>query len=414
MPHTNDCGDDGPRLSVQQARETLVRTVTPVSGWESVPVRSALDRILARDLIAPFDVPAHDNSAMDGYAVRAADLTGAENRLHIVGAAYAGRGFTGAIGRGEAVRIMTGAVMPQGADSVVIQEAVQLEGETVILPPCDKAGQNVRRAGEDLAAGQTALSAGRRIGPPELGLAASLGMAELRVRRRPRVAFFSTGDELASIGRALRPGEVYDSNRYSLYGALTRLDLDVHDLGVVRDDPTSLEQAFAEAAEQSDAVITTGGVSVGEADYIRDILARLGDVHFWRINIKPGRPMAFGRLGGAWFFGLPGNPVAVLVCFYQIVRDALLHLQGLDPIPARPSVRVPCDDALRKRPGRLEFPRGYLYLANGQWRVRLSGRQGSGVLRSVTDANCFICLPEESGGVTPGDLVEVQPFAGAL
>ena len=414
MPVTPECGGSEPVLSVTEARKTLLEAVTPVLGWEMVAVRSALGRVLAQDLIAPFDVPAHDNSAMDGFAVRAADLTGEENRLHLVGAAFAGGAFSGLVGPGQAVRIMTGAVLPRGADSVVIQEAARVDGESVVLPACDKPGQNVRRAGEDIAAGLAALLAGRRIGPPELGLIASLGLAEIAVYRRPRVAFFSTGDELASIGRPLAPGEVYDSNRYTLYGALTRLDLDIMDLGVVRDEPAALEQTFARAALQADLVITTGGVSVGEADYIREILGRLGDVHFWRIDIKPGRPMAFGRLGDAWFFGLPGNPVAVLVCFYQIVQDALQRLQGLDPIPPRPSFRVPCDGRIRKRPGRREFPRGWLYQQGAEWRVRLSGNQGSGVLRSMTDGNCFICLPEESGSVSPGDVVEVQPFAGMV
>jgi molybdopterin molybdotransferase len=401
-------------MRVAEARAVLAESVVPVSGWEQVSLRAGLGRVLAADLIAPCDVPAHDNSAMDGYAVRAADLRATGTALRVVGSALAGRPFTDPVGPGEAVRIMTGAVMPAGADSVVIQEAARVEGVRVLLDPCERPGQNVRRTGEDLARGRVALPAGRRIGAAELGLAASLGIAEVRVWRRPRVAFFSTGDELASIGRALLPGEVYDSNRYSLYGALRGLGVELLDMGVIRDDRESLELAFAQAAAQADAVITTGGVSVGEADHIRSILARLGDVRFWRLDIKPGRPMAFGRLGDAWFFGLPGNPVAVLVCFYQIVRDALERLAGVDPLPPRTGFRVPCDGAIRKRRGRLEFPRGLLYQADGAWRVRLTGSQGSGVLRSMTEANCFVCLPEDCPGVEAGDLVEVQPFAGVL
>jgi molybdopterin molybdotransferase len=318
------------------------------------------------------------------------------------------------VGPGQAVRIMTGAVLPRGADTVVMQEAARLDGDGVILPAVSRPGQNVRRAGEDLAAGRAALRAGRRIGPAELGLLASLGLAEVAVHRRPRIAFFSTGDELSSVGRPLGPGEVYDSNRHTLYGVLTRLGMEVLDLGVVRDDPAALERAFTEASTEADAILTTGGVSVGEADYVREIMGRLGEVRFWRIAIKPGRPMAFGRLGDTWLFGLPGNPVAVLVSFYQIVLDALYRLQGLDPLPIRPSFRVPCDSPIRKLPGRREFPRGVLFQAEGVWRVRLSGNQGSGVLRSMTDADCFICLPEDSGSVSPGDLVEVQPFLGML
>jgi molybdopterin molybdotransferase len=414
MPNSADCGGEVPSLSITQAQKILLETVTPVEGWELVPIRSALGRVLRSDVVAPFNVPAHDNSAMDGFAVRAADLTAEQNRLELIGTAYAGRAFSGLVGPGQAVRVMTGAILPPGADTVIMQEATRFEGDRVVLPRVDKPGQNVRWAGEDLAAGRPALDAGRRIGPAELGLLASLGLAEVPVHRRPRVAFFSTGDELASIGRPLGPGEVYDSNRYTLYGALSRLGLEILDLGVVRDDPAALEHAFSEAAAQADAILTTGGVSVGEADHVREVMSRLGQVRFWRIDIKPGRPMAFGRLGNAWLFGLPGNPVAVLVSFYQIVLDALYRLQGADPLPVHPTFAVPCDSPIRKVPGRREFPRGVLYQADGRWRVRLSGNQGSGVLRSVTDANCFICLAEDSGSVTPGNQVEVQPFLGLI
>ncbi|HNH87902.1 MAG TPA: molybdopterin molybdotransferase MoeA [Thiobacillaceae bacterium] len=418
MTDPSGCGGTETALSVAQARDILLSSVTAVEGWETVPIRAALGRVLMRDVIAPFDVPAHDNSAMDGYAARAEDLTGAENRLAVVGTAYAGGAFSGVVGPGQAVRVMTGAVLPRGADSVVVQEVAKMDGEgesmRVILPAVQKPGQNVRRAGEDLAAGKPALPAGKRIGPAELGLMASLGFAEVTVRRRPRVAFFSTGDELASIGRPLAPGEVYDSNRYTLFGALTQLGVDILDMGVVRDDPAVMEKAFAEAAAQADAILTTGGVSVGEADFVKDIMARLGEVRFWKIDIKPGRPMAFGRLGNAWLFGLPGNPVAVMVNFYQIVLDALVKLQGVDPLPPRPSFRVPSAAPIRKLSGRREFPRGVLFQEEGTWKVRLSGNQGSGVLRSMAEANCFIVLPEESGSVAAGDLVEVQPFQGAL
>ncbi len=414
MTDPSGCGGNESALSVAQARDILLSAVTAVDGWETVPIRAALGRVLMRDIIAPFDVPAHDNSAMDGYAVRAEDLAGDDTRLAIVGTAFAGGAFSGVVGPGQAVRVMTGAVLPRGADSVVVQEAARVDGEHVILPAVRKPGQNVRRAGEDLAAGRPALSAGKRIGPAELGLMASLGFAEVTVRRRPRIAFFSTGDELASIGRPLAPGEVYDSNRYTLYGALSQLGVDILDMGVVRDDPAEMERAFTEAAGQADAILTTGGVSVGEADFVKDIMARLGEVRFWKIDIKPGRPMAFGRLGDAWLFGLPGNPVAVMVNFYQIVVDALVKLQGLDPLPPRPTFRVTAAESIRKVSGRREFPRGVLFQSDGTWQVRLSGNQGSGVLRSMVEANCFIVLPEESGSVAAGDSVEVQPFAGAL
>jgi len=352
---------------------------------------------------------------MDGYALRHADLdAAADTRLAVVGTALAGAAFSGVVGPGQAVRIMTGAVMPRGADTVVMQEAAKADGDDVLVAPGVKPGQHLRRAGEDLAKGKAALAAGKRLTPADLGLLASLGYAEVTVRRRPRIAFFSTGDELASIGRPLAPGEVYDSNRYTLYGALTRLGVEILDMGVVRDEPAAMEAAFREAAAQADAILTTGGVSVGDADYVKDMVARLGEVHFWKIDIKPGRPMAFGQVQSTWLFGLPGNPVAVMVTYLQIVQDALLKLMGVDPLPMRPTFRLPCASAIKKLAGRREFPRGQLFQADGQWQVRVSGNQGSGVLRSMSEADCFIVLPEDSGNVSVGDLVEVQPFEGLI
>ena len=402
-------------LTVAEARQNLFSALTPVSGWEAVPIRAALGRILFRDIVAPFDVPAYTNSAMDGYAVRHADLAAAgETRLAVVGSALAGNPFSGSVGAGQAVRIMTGAMLPHGADSVVVQECVRVEGDAVVVPSGQTSGQNVRHAGEDLARGKPALAAGKRLGPAEIGLLASLGIGEVTVRRRLRVAFFSTGDEIASLNRPLGPGEIYDSNRYTLYGLLTRLGVDLIDMGMVRDDPVALEAALREASAQADVILTSGGVSVGEADFIREIMARLGDVKFWRLDIKPGRPMAFGRVGSAWLFGLPGNPVAVMVTFQQIVADALLRLMGCDPLPERPLFRVPCVSAIDKSAGRREFPRGVLFLDGGEWKVRLAGNQGSGVLSSMSGANCFIVLPETGNDVASGDSVDVQPFDGLI
>jgi molybdopterin molybdotransferase len=314
---------------------------------------------------------------------------------------------------------MTGAVMPRGADTVVIQEVARAEGGKVHIPAGQKRGQNRRLAGEDLAAGKPVLNAGHRLGPAELGLIASLGLAEITVRRRLRVAFFSTGDELASVGSELGPGQVYDSNRYTLYGMLSRLGCELIDMGVVRDDPASLERALRAAASDADAVITSGGVSVGEADFIRELLGKLGEVVFWKIAMKPGRPMAFGRIAHAGntahFFGLPGNPVAVMVTFYQFVRDALLALSGRTGEFALPLLQAPCTSGIRKNPGRTEFQRGVLASDNeGKWSVRPTGAQGSGVLRSMSEANCFIVLEHERGAVHPGDLVQVQLFDGLV
>ncbi len=410
---------DPDALSVSRARQFLLDTVQPVAGHERLFVREALGRVLAEDVISPVDVPAHDNSAMDGWAVRHADLSPAgETRLKIVGTAFAGRPCEAKVGAGETARIMTGAMIPEGADCVVIQEVVRVEGETIIVPPGQKPAQNIRRAGEDLQAGKPAIPAGKRLRPAELGVIASLGIAEISVRRRVRVALFSTGDELISLGMPLTPGAVYDSNRYTLWGMLTRLGCEVIDMGVVKDDPVALEAAFREAAACSDAIVTSGGVSVGEADFVKQLMARLGEVAFWKIAMKPGKPMAFGRIGqgkeSAWLFGLPGNPVAVMVTFYQFVRPALMKLMGIDPLPHLPTFAVRCTAPIKKGPGRTEFQRGILFRDNDEWCVRPTGHQGSGMLSSMAHADCFIVLEADRGKVEAGERVLVQPFEGLV
>jgi molybdopterin molybdotransferase len=406
-------------LSVDHARQFILAQLSPIGANERVALRSALGRVLAEDVIAPCNVPAHDNSAMDGFAVRFADLSGTgASRLKVIGVALAGKVFEGSINAGECVRIMTGALPPAGADTVVIQEVVQTDGDFVTIPPGQRAGQNIRRAGEDLALGKPALAAGKLVRPAELGLMASLGFAEVTVKRRLRVAFFSTGDELCSIGSPLAEGEVYDSNRYTLFGMLTRLGCEVLDMGVVRDDPALIEAAFRNAAANADVVITSGGVSVGEADFVKQLMAQMGEVLFWKIAMKPGRPMAFGRIGegqnAAWLFGLPGNPVAVMATFYQFVRDALYKLMGADPIPSVPLLPAICSSPIRKAAGRSEFQRGILSQDNGQWIVRPAGAQGSGVLRSMSEANCFIVLQPEQTNIAPGSVVSVQLFDGLI
>ena len=401
-------------LPVARARDLILSLVEPVAGRERAFVRLGLNRVLGEDVIAPLNVPAHDNSAMDGYAVRHADLAAdGETRLKIAGTALAGKAYEGVIGSGEALRIMTGAIVPPGLDSIVIQEVVRVDGDSVVVPPGQRAGQNFRHAGEDLKAGQPALKAGKLLRPAEIGLLASLGQVEVALKRRLRVAVFSTGDELGSLGNTLQPGQVYDSNRYTLWGMLERLGCEIMDMGVVKDDPAALEAALLEAASCSDAIITSGGVSVGEADFIRELMTRLGEVAFWKIAMKPGRPMAFGRIGDAWLFGLPGNPVAVMVTFYQLVRPALMKMMGAEPAPI-PSFRVPCSAALKKAPGRTEFVRGRLYQDNGAWVVQPTGAQGSGILRSMSDANCFIVLEHERGNVAAGELVAVQAMEGLV
>lgn len=421
------CADDyDPNsLPVDRARALILSLIEPVAGQQRLFIRQALDRILAADVISPIDVPAHDNSAMDGFALRFADLAAdAPTRLKIVGTAYAGRAFDGKVGAGETVRIMTGAILPEGIDCVVVQEVTQVDGDTVTIPPGQRYEQHIRRAGEDLRAGKPALAKGKRLRPAELGILASLGVAEVSVQRRLRVALFSTGDELCSIGTPLKSGEVYDSNRYTLYGMLTRLGCEVLDLGVVRDDPAALEAALTEAAASADAIITSGGVSVGEADFIKQLMTRLGEVAFWKIAMKPGRPMAFGRIGSmgsgrdsAFLFGLPGNPVAVMVTFYQFVRPALLKLAGTAPDEDFPSFPARCVEALKKGRGRTEFQRGLLFrdpAYPGEWSVRPVGAQGSGVLRSMSEADCFIVLGPEREKVGAGETVMVQPMSGLV
>lgn len=418
LQHIVSCMDDyDPNaLHVDKAREVIRSFLVPIREAERLPVRLALGRILAEDIVSTMNVPAHDNSAMDGYALRHADLAGdGPTTLKVIGTAFAGKSFGGAPAKGECVRVMTGAVMPAGCDTVVIQEIVKAEGDTALIPPGQKQGQNRRFAGEDLTLGNVVLKSGQPIRPAELGLIASLGIGEVTVRRRLRVAFFSTGDELVSVGTPLKEGQVYDSNRYTLWGMLARLDVEIIDLGVVPDDPRSLEYAFNDAAAKADVVITSGGVSVGEADFTRKLLGERGEVLFWKIAMKPGRPMAFGKIGKAHFFGLPGNPVAVMVTFHQFVRDALLQLAGRSDDTTLPLLRMPCTSAIKKSPGRTEYVRGRLSKDTaGEWQVAITGSQGSGVLRSMSEANCFIVLGHAQDSVKPGDPVKVQVFDGLI
>jgi molybdopterin molybdotransferase len=412
------CADDyDPNaMPVAKARELIRTFLSPLTAVERLHIRQSLGRVLAGDVVSPIAVPGHDNSAMDGYALRFADLAaGGETVLTRVGESFAGKPWGGVLGVGECVRIFTGGVMPRGADTVVMQERASesASGVRVAAGAVSKAGQNRRFAGEDLKAGQTVFRDGQRMRPAEIGMLASLGIGEISVYRKLRVAFFSTGDELKSIGTTLAPGEIYDSNRYTLYGMLTRLHCEVIDMGVIEDTPAAVERALANAAEAADVVITSGGVSVGEADYIKAILDKLGEVLFWKIAMKPGRPLAYGRIGNAHFFGLPGNPVAVMVTFYQFVRDALFVLQGDRSAQSQPTFKVALSAPIKKVPGRTEFQRGILTSdSNGAWSVRTTGDQGSGILSSMSQANCFIVLGTDTGNVAAGELVEIQLLEG--
>jgi molybdopterin molybdotransferase len=414
------CADDyDPNaLPVDRARALIREFLVPVSAVERVHIRAALDRVLAADVESPLDVPGHDNSAMDGWAVRYADLNAAaDTTLRRIGESFAGKPYAGEVSAGETVRIFTGAVMPRGADTVVMQErARETPGGVAISPGAvTKVGQNRRYAGEDLVQGGVVFRKGQPVRPAELGMLASLGIGEVSVYRRLRVAFFSTGDELRSVGQPLAVGEIYDSNRYTLYGMLTRLNCEILDMGVVPDAPDLLESAFAGAAATADVVITSGGVSVGEADYVKALLDKLGEVLFWKIAMKPGRPLAYGRIGAAHFFGLPGNPVSVMVTFYEFVRDALLVLQGRADVGAMPMFKATLAAPIRKVPGRTEFQRAVLSPDGaGAWQVRTTGDQGSGILSSMSHANCFIVLPAATGNVDAGATVDVQLLEGLV
>jgi molybdopterin molybdotransferase len=410
----------GDELPVAVAQARIAERLRPVAGVERVAVSAAVGRVLAADVVSPIDVPAHDNSAMDGHAFRGADLP-AEGRARLAvveGTVFAGARFDTPVPPGHCVRIMTGAVMPPGLDTVVPIELSKLDaGVLDFAATAVRTGENRRKRGEDLSRGQPALAAGRVLRPADLGLIASLGMAEVDVRRRLKVALFSTGDEVVAPGQPLPEGCIYDSNRFGLIGALQRLGMEVIDLGLVRDDPAALSATIDRAIAEADAVVTSGGVSMGDADYTRDLLATRGEVAFWKVAMRPGRPFAFGPLHGAngrsaFLFALPGNPVAALVTFYAFVRDGLLQLAGAAPHPV-PSLTARSAVAIRKRPGRSEYQRGIVERgADGQWEVRLTGAQGAGILRSLTLANALIVLGPQQGSVAAGDPVEVWLFDG--
>jgi molybdopterin molybdotransferase len=412
-----DVPHHGPKpLRLEEARARMIAAITPVAGEESVALRGALGRVLAKNVHSTVDVPSHRNSAMDGYALAGSELPVAGSAsFEVIGTSLAGRPFTGTVGRGQCVRIMTGATVPDAMDTVVMQEHVRLEQGRAVIEAGHRPGQHVRPVGEDIRRGELALAAGCVLGPARIGLLASVGMGAVTVRRRPRVAIFSTGDELRPVGSRLAPGQIYDSNRYSLAGMLARLQVEVIDLGVVPDTREDTLRAFEAAEAQADAIITSGGVSVGEADYVTETLQRHGEFGFWKVAMKPGKPIAFGRFGPAYFFGLPGNPVSAMVTFCQLVQPALRTLAGVTDVEPQILVRATCETRLKKAPGRLEFQRGVLVLQpGGGYTVRSTGHQGSGVLRSMSEANCFIILPFEQGDVQPGTEVEVQPFAGLV
>ncbi|MDM7942658.1 MAG: molybdopterin molybdotransferase MoeA [Hydrogenophaga sp.] len=413
-------GYDPQALSADRVNEFLAQLVQPVTATEAVGVFEALDRVLAADVISPISVPPHDNSAMDGFAFDSALLkAGAPLRLRVAGTAFAGKAWAGSLQADQCLKIMTGAIMPAALDTVVPLEFVKVDGDVVEIPPgVVRSGDNRRLLGEDLMAGQPALRQGQTLGPAALGLIASLGLPTVTVFRRIKVAYFSTGDEILTLGEPIREGAVFDSNRYTVFGLLKRMGVDVIDMGVVRDEPALLEAAFRAAAQQADAIITSGGVSMGEADHTKAMMKQLGDVAFWRIAMRPGRPMAVGRISEAGkssvLFGLPGNPVAVMVTFLAFVRPALQRLMGGTATPPV-LLQAKSLEPLRKKPGRTEYQRGMVSrAADGSLTVRITGNQGSGVLSSMVQANGLIVLHHDQGNVAVGDLVDVMMFSGVV
>ncbi|WP_318458876.1 bifunctional molybdopterin-guanine dinucleotide biosynthesis adaptor protein MobB/molybdopterin molybdotransferase MoeA [Photobacterium leiognathi] len=410
---TLSCSDINPAgmLSVAKGREKILEQIKPLNNNESVNLHQALGQIVAQDILSPVNVPQYTNSAMDGYAIRGDDLD--RENYHVVGQVLAGHSYDNTLQAGEAVRIMTGAPVPQGADTVIMREQANQEGDTVTFNLAMgkiKAGQNVRQAGEDLALGQVAVAAGTTITAPELGMVASLGIDKITINKPIRVAIFSTGDEVQQPGEQQKPNCIYDSNRYTLYALLTKLGCDVVDLGIIDDNEASLENTLVQASTQADLILSSGGVSVGDADYIKTVLDKLGQINFWRINMRPGRPLAFGTIGDVPFFGLPGNPVAVMVAFLQFVEPAIRKQQGIVNWQPKTHQAI-ATEKLRSRPGRTEYTRGISsFDANGRLVVKSTGSQGSGILRSMSEANCLIEILPEQENAEIGDKVTIIPL----
>jgi len=399
-------------LSIGDALDRIKSAVKPVNSTEQVSLKNALGRVLAEPVYSPINIPYDRNAAMDGYAFASVDRAdGQAFTLVLAGTSWAGRPFQGQMQPGQCVRIFTGAVVPEQADSVVMQEQVQVQEQCIHFPADTRAQQNIRKIGEDVQQGACLIAEPKKLTAVDLGLLASAGVDRVTVKRRLKIAYFSTGDELTSLGQPLESGKIYDSNRAMLGGLLADPGYSVADLGVIPDNKQLLEDSFIEASLNYDAVITTGGASVGEADYVKEILQKSGEVNFWKLAIKPGKPLAFGRIGECYFFGLPGNPVAVVVTFQQIVAPALRQLSGA-PFVKPLRFAATCTSALKKAPGRREYQRGILSQdENGEFFVASAGHQGSHILSSMSQSGCYIVLPEECSGVQAGDRVTVEPFS---
>lgn len=402
-------------LTLEQARNKMLDSITPVSDAIKIDIMNTYGRVLAEDVLSPINVPGYKNSAMDGYAVKAADLPSSDNRVFKqVGISWAGKPYDGTVNNNECIRIMTGAKLPDDTDTVIMQEHISKEGDNIIIGSGHKAEQNVRCAGEDIQKGATVLSKGKLIKAAEMGLLASLGLAKVKVIRPLKVSFFSTGDEIKSVGQTLQDGQIYDSNRYTIFGMLQKLNIEIHDMGVIPDDRKKIEDAFLTAAENSDVIITSGGVSVGDADFVKETLEKLGQINFWKLAMKPGKPLAFGTVKDAMFLGLPGNPVSVMATFYQLGLPAIHRLSG-NKNYTQVITKAKVTEPFYKRPGRLDFQRAiFSYDDKGELVVKGVGMQASHILSGMSLANCFAIIPAESGTVNPGEIIDIQPFEGLM
>lgn len=406
---------DPTALQVEQAVNRILESIIPVQDSETLVIDEVLNRVLFRDIVSGINIPPYSNSAMDGYAVRGMDLPRTGHKpFKLAGTVRAGAPLNYTLRKNDCIRIMTGAKVPEGADTVIMQEHVKVSGDSIEIGSEHQTGQNVRLAGEDISAGQTVLLKGKRLTPADIGLLASIGIEKIEVYRKLRVAFFSTGDELTPLGQPLEEGQIYDSNRYSLRALLRQFGATFIDLGVVKDNREKTEETFIEAANKADVLITTGGVSVGDADYVKDTLQKLGTVNFWKIAMKPGRPLAFGKLDECLFFGLPGNPVSTIVTFLQFVAPGLRKLQNETTSPPL-QIKLRCMTELTKKTGRTDYQRGVIERNDsGEFVVRGLIGQGSHMVGSMSRANCLIVLPPESTGVEKNSFVDVQPFYGLM
>ncbi|MDC5819382.1 molybdopterin molybdotransferase MoeA [Vibrio europaeus] len=408
------CCDAPGLMPIEEAMDKMLSPIKPIQTTLQLPLAEAIGFVLAEDILSPIFVPPFDNSAMDGYALRLADL--AENNvMPLAGKSFAGEPFDGEWPQGTCIRIMTGAKIPDGCDAVIMQENTEVLEQGIQFNQSDvKPQNNIRPMGDDIKQGDVVLNKGARLTSRDIPMIATLGISHVTVVRKPRVAFFSTGDELKPLGEPLAEGQIYDSNRYGIKPLIENFGCEAIDLGIIPDCPETLKATFEKAQTLADVVVTSGGVSVGEADYTKDILEELGQIGFWKLAIKPGKPFAFGKLSTAWFCGLPGNPVSAVLTMYVLVQPLLAKLVGHTEWTAPESIPATTRSAFKKAPGRTDYQRGIYSIEDGKFVVETTGNQSSGAFRSMSLANCFVVLERERGRVEAGETVNIQLFNPTL